>query len=90
MSKPILKRKDRRFQVSIFENIFEDKKLHTASIQYSYRNRDGGYTNNELHVNLSDLLVLANLCQKTYNDLRQQVEDKKTSDISFDISDFNN
>lgn len=76
MSYPILKRNDRRFQIAIFENKFEDKTLHTASIQYSYK-KDGGFVNTELHINLSDLLVLANLCQKTYNDLRQQVENDK-------------
>jgi hypothetical protein len=77
MSKPILKRKDKRFGISIFENIYEDKKLHTASIQYSYKNKDGSFVNNELHINLSDLLVLANLCQATYNDLKQMIEYKK-------------
>ena len=68
MSKPILKRKDKRFGISIFENIYEDKKLH---------NKDGSFVNNELHINLSDLLVLANLCQATYNDLKQMIEYKK-------------
>lgn len=78
MPKPILKRKDRRFGIAIFENVYEDdKKLHTASIQYSYKNKDGSFTNNELHINLSDLLVLANLCQSTYNDLKQMLEYKK-------------
>ena len=77
MPKPILKRKDRRFGIAVFENAYEDKKLHTASIQYSYKNKDGSFVNNELHINLSDLLVLANLCQATYNDLKQMIEYKK-------------
>ena len=74
MSKPILKRRDRRFQIAIFENLIEDKLLHTASIQYSYKDKQGEFVNNEIHINLSDLLVLANLCQKTYNDLRNTIE----------------
>ena len=87
MSKPVIQERDKGLSISVFEKEKEtadNKKYYSVCLQRSYKKKgESEYTREEINLYKEDLLLLANLAQTSYNEIRAlEKEDKPSSTVA--------
>lgn len=89
MSQPVIKIKDGKLSVAVFKQLvnsqFGQRNSYGCVLQRNYQ-KDGQWIREEFHFYKDDMLKIANLLNKAYNEILSEDADKKTTEPSTTVT----